>query len=57
MTTMGSSVDSAWTSKEFVSLKTAEEKVHSLKFIKQKINKENIISKSHETISLGKTYM
>lgn len=57
MTTMGSSVDSAWTIKELVSLKTVEEKRHSLKFMKQKINKENIISKNHETISVGKTYM
>ena len=54
MTTMGSSVDSAWTSKEFLSLKAVEEKLHSLKFMKQKINKENIISKNHETISVGK---
>ena len=57
MTTVGSSVDSAQTSKGFLSLKTVEEKPHSLKFMKQKINKENIISKNHETISVGKTYM
>ena len=29
-------------------LKTIEEKLHSLKFMKQKINKGNIISKNHE---------
>lgn len=57
MTTMGSSVDAAWTSKELLSLKTIEEKLLSLKFMKQKINKGNIISKNHETISVGKTYM
>lgn len=57
MTTMGSSVDAARTSKELLSLKTIEEKLHSLKFMKQKINKGNIISKNHETISVGKAYM
>lgn len=57
MPSMGSSVDSTQPRKKLPSLKTGPEKFHNLKCTKQRMNKENTVSKNHETFSVGKTYI